>query len=65
MCPLEAISCGTRVAAEAIGIEDMVGTLEEGKLADFVIVEGDLTANLDPLLNNIVAVYKEGKKVTL
>ena len=65
MSPLEAISCGTRVAAEAIGIEDMVGTLEEGKLADFVIVEGDLTANLDPLLNNIVAVYKEGKKVTL
>ncbi len=65
MTPIEAISCGTRIAAEAIGIEDLVGTLEKGKLADFVIVDGDLSTTLEPLLNNIVAVYKEGKKVAL
>ncbi|MFO7952756.1 MAG: amidohydrolase family protein [Bacillota bacterium] len=63
MSPLEAISSGTRIAAEAIGINDLVGTLEKGKIADFVIVDGELTKGLDPLLNNIAAVYKEGKKV--
>ncbi|MGM0651714.1 MAG: amidohydrolase family protein [Bacillota bacterium] len=65
MSPLEAISSGTRIASEAIGINDLVGTLEKGKIADFVIVDGDLTTGLDPLLNSITAVYKEGKKVTV
>lgn len=63
MSPIDAISSGTRIAAEAIGILDLVGTLEKGKIADFIIVDGDLTKGLEPLLDNIVEVYKEGKKV--
>lgn len=63
MSPIDAISSGTRIAAEAIGILDLVGTLEKGKIADFIIVDGDLTKGLEPLLNNIAEVYKEGKKV--
>ena len=63
MSPLAAISSGTRIAADAIGIGDLVGTLEKGKIADFVIVEGSLSDNLEPLLDGIVAVYKEGIKV--
>ncbi len=65
MSPLEAICCGTRVAAEAAGVADLVGTLEKGKLADFVVVDGDLAAGLKPLLEDIVAVYKEGNRVNL
>ena len=65
MSPLEAISSGTRIAAEAIGIADQVGTLEQGKLADLVIVNGDLTKSLDPLLDRVDEVYKEGKRVPL
>jgi imidazolonepropionase-like amidohydrolase len=65
MTPLQALCSGTRIAAEAIGIEDRVGTLEKGKLADFVVVEGDLSASLDPLLDGIKAVYKEGKEISL
>lgn len=64
MSPLEAINSGTRIAAEAVGISDLVGTLEKGKIADFIIVDGDLTKGLEPLLNNVTAVYKEGKEVS-
>ena len=65
MTPIEAICSGTRIAAEAIGIEDRIGTLEEGKIADLVVVNGDLVKTLDPLLEKIEAVYKEGKEVPL
>ncbi|MFO8192434.1 MAG: amidohydrolase family protein [Bacillota bacterium] len=65
MTPLEAICSGTRIAAEAIGIEDRVGTLEKGKIADFVVVNGDLVKSLDSLLDKIEIVYKEGKSVPL
>lgn len=65
MTPLEAICSGTRNAAEAIGIEERLGTLEKGKLADFIVVNGDLAQSLDPLLDKIEDVYKEGKRVPL
>ncbi len=65
MTPLQALCSGTRIAAEAIGAEERIGTLEKGKLADFAIVEGDLTVSLDPLLDSIKAVYKEGKRISL
>ncbi len=37
----EALSCFTRDAAWAAGMEDEVGTLTPGKRADFVIVDRD------------------------
>lgn len=65
MEPLDALQCATLNAAEAIGIENKVGTLEAGKEADFVVVEGDLTLSLMPLLEGIKAVYQAGKAVFL
>jgi len=38
---LEAIAAGTSVAASACGLGDELGTVEVGKLADLLIVDGD------------------------
>jgi imidazolonepropionase-like amidohydrolase len=37
----EALVASTRVAAEALALGDVVGTVEPGKLADLVVVDGD------------------------
>ena len=65
MGPLEAIKCATSIAAEALGVEETIGTLEKGKQADLLVVDGNLNKSLDPLLNNVEAVYKAGKKISL
>jgi imidazolonepropionase-like amidohydrolase len=45
----EALVAATATAAEALGIADLVGTVEPGKLADLVIVDGDPLADPDLL----------------
>lgn len=47
--PLEVIMAATLNGAEAIGVEDKIGSVEVGKLADFVIVEENPLANLKVL----------------
>jgi imidazolonepropionase-like amidohydrolase len=49
MSPKEALVAATRVAAEACGLEDRIGTLEQGKEADVVIVDGDPLADVSIL----------------
>lgn len=39
--PMEAIVAATRTSAEAARLVDETGTLEEGKLADLLVVDGD------------------------
>lgn len=41
LSPMEAIQAGTKTAAECLGMENQIGTLEEGKLADLIMVDGD------------------------
>ncbi len=41
LSPAEALLAATRVAAEAIGLADQLGTLEPGKAADILIVDGN------------------------
>lgn len=41
MSPSDAIDAATRIAAEACGVSDSVGTIEPGKLADLLVVDGD------------------------
>lgn len=38
------LASATSVAARAIGLGDLVGTIEEGKLADILVVDGDPTS---------------------
>jgi imidazolonepropionase-like amidohydrolase len=65
MSPMEAIVAATKTAAEAIGISDKVGTLEKGKIADIIIVDGSPLENIAVLHeeNKIQIVIKEGKIV--
>lgn len=41
LTPVEALTAATKTAAEALGLAEHIGTVEEGKLADLVIVDGD------------------------
>ncbi len=41
MTPMEIIHAATRNAAELLGMQDRIGTLEGGKLADIICVPGD------------------------
>ncbi len=63
LSPLEAIVCATRNNARVLGLEDELGTLEAGKLADLLVVDGDPLADISLLRDraNILAVYKGGK----
>jgi imidazolonepropionase-like amidohydrolase len=44
--PMDTIVCATRNGARIMGIDDDVGTLEAGKLADLLVVEGDVLADI-------------------
>ncbi|MCH7594466.1 MAG: amidohydrolase family protein [Chloroflexi bacterium] len=46
MTPLQAITAATGTAAECVGLGDQIGTLEPGKLADIVVVDGDAAADV-------------------
>jgi imidazolonepropionase-like amidohydrolase len=47
----EALRCATAIAAEAIGLEDHLGTIAPGRLADLVVVDGDVVATPELLLD--------------
>jgi imidazolonepropionase-like amidohydrolase len=47
--PDEALIAATRTNAEILGMADRLGTIEPGKLADIIIVEGRPDANVDDL----------------
>jgi imidazolonepropionase-like amidohydrolase len=44
--PLEVITCATKTGAEIMGRGDEFGTVEAGKLADLLIVDGDVLADI-------------------
>ena len=60
--PLETIMCATKTGAEIMGRGDEFGTLEAGKLADVLIVEGDVLKDISLLENRdrILAVLQGG-----
>ena len=62
MEPMQAIIAATKTAAEAIGIDNMVGTIEAGKIADIIVVEGNPIEDINILHeeNRIKLVMKEG-----
>jgi imidazolonepropionase-like amidohydrolase len=62
MTPAQVLVATTRTAAELMGLEQGSGTIEAGKRADLVVVEGDPLA-VAGLADRVVAVYQEGRLV--
>ncbi|HTI93823.1 MAG TPA: amidohydrolase family protein [Puia sp.] len=59
MPAMEALKCATLNAAELIGVSDRVGSLEAGKLADVVAVDGDPIRDIH-VMGQVKFVMKDG-----
>jgi imidazolonepropionase-like amidohydrolase len=62
MTPEQALHSATMEAARLLEVDADLGSVEEGKLADLVLVDGDLS-EVDTLASRIRTVYQAGKKV--
>jgi imidazolonepropionase-like amidohydrolase len=60
--PLEVLTCATRTGAEIMGRQKEFGTLEAGKLADVLVVDGDVLADVSILedRSRFIAVMQGG-----
>lgn len=61
---LQALQTATLNAAEALGLETMLGSLEVGKSADIVISRKNPLEDLGGALNSIVVIISRGQVVT-
>ncbi|MDQ7908288.1 amidohydrolase family protein [Phytohabitans sp. ZYX-F-186] len=62
MTPAQALRSATRSAAELMGLDADLGTVEPGKRADLVVVDGD-PLDVATLADRIVSVHQDGKLV--
>ena len=62
MTPEQALIATTRTAAELMGLDTELGTIESGKRADLVLVDGD-PREVETLPDRIVQVWKDGRRV--
>ena len=60
---VEALHATTSSAADLLGVSDQLGTLEPGKVADLVVVDGSPDDLLD-LRVRVRAVYQAGRLVS-
>ena len=65
LSPMEAIVCATKNNASVLGLSDEVGTLEIGKRADVIVVDGDPLADIRILEDKtkIMHIFKNGGEV--
>ena len=59
LTPIEIIEAGTRNSAAACGQSDELGTLEVGKIADVIVVDGNPLEDIT-LMNRVTLVLKDG-----
>ncbi len=66
MTPMEALVSGTSQAATLLGLEQEIGTVERGKLADLVILDGNPSKRIELLQRRerLVAVMQRGRLVS-
>jgi imidazolonepropionase-like amidohydrolase len=62
LSPMEAIVAATQTAAEALNLADQLGTIETGKIADLLVVDGNPDQNISCLRQpaNISTIIKSG-----
>jgi imidazolonepropionase-like amidohydrolase len=65
MTPMQAIQASTSQAARLLRLDDKLGALEVGKLADIIIVDGDVLSDIASIADpaNIKLVLKGGQAV--
>ena len=61
MTPAQVLVATTRSAAELLGVAEELGTVEPGKRADLVIVDGD-PFDLEGLAGRIAGVWQDGRR---
>jgi imidazolonepropionase-like amidohydrolase len=59
MTPAQAIRAATVTAAELLGMQDLLGTVESGKLADIAAVPGDPVSDVS-VMEKVDFVMKDG-----
>jgi len=62
MTSQEVLAAATSVAGKALGIESQVGTLEEGKIADLIIIDGNPFDDIGAL-RDISVIIRAGKVI--
>jgi imidazolonepropionase-like amidohydrolase len=63
LTPAQVLQCATRRAAELAGVDATAGTIEPGKVADFLVLAGDPLADIANT-TKLVAVWHTGRPVT-
>jgi len=64
LTPFQALQSATLLPARQLGVADDLGSVEEGKLADLVLTEGDPSRDLSALAN-VRSVVKNGRLSTV
>lgn len=57
---MEALIAATRTGAQVCGLDDLIGTVEEGKVADLVVLNSNPLEDLDNI-HDVYQVYQEGR----
>jgi imidazolonepropionase-like amidohydrolase len=62
LTPMQVIMAATRGAAAVIGQGESLGTLEAGKLADAIVIDGDPLRDINNI-RRLVRVIRDGKLI--
>lgn len=64
MAPMEAICTATRNSAEIVGVDRIMGTIDKGKKANFLVLDTSPLSDISSL-GDVRRVYKNGKLIYL
>ena len=63
MSPMDAITSGTLASAQAVWLDEHLGSIHAGKAADLVIIDGDPLDDIGLLISGVVGVVQGGRAV--
>ena len=58
MTPMQIIVAGTMNAAYVCGLEDQMGTIDKGKIADIIVLSANPLDDLEALMDVLVVIHK-------
>jgi imidazolonepropionase-like amidohydrolase len=64
MTPMQAITAGTLNAAYSLGVDDQLGTLEEGKHADLLVLKNDPRKDISSVWRSLEKIMLNGEWLT-